>query len=54
MFIINLSQHVSDIIMPIFRRTKIVLLHTVYYSVEPKSLFLDRSTASAPSDLFFG
>ena len=25
-----LSQHVSSIIMPIFRRTKIVLLHMVY------------------------
>ena len=25
-----LSQHVSDIIMPIFRRTKTVLLHMVY------------------------
>ena len=28
-FIINLSQHVSDIIMPIFRRTKALLLHLV-------------------------
>ena len=27
-----LSQHVSDIIMPIFRRTKAVLLHMVYCS----------------------
>ena len=27
-----LSQHVSGIIMPIFRRTKTVLLHMVYYS----------------------
>ena len=27
-----LSQHVSDIIMPIFRRTKAVLLHLVYCS----------------------
>ena len=25
-----LSQHVSGIIMPIFRKTKTVLLHTVY------------------------
>jgi hypothetical protein len=28
-----LSQHVSGNIMPIFRRTKTVLLHVVYYSV---------------------
>ena len=27
-----LSQHVSGIIMPIFRRTKTVLLHIVYCS----------------------
>jgi len=27
-----LSQHVSGIIMPIFRRTKTVLLHMVYCS----------------------
>jgi predicted secreted protein len=27
-----LSQHVSDIIMPMFRRTKTVLLHLVYCS----------------------
>ena len=35
-----LSQHVSGIIMPIFRRTKALLLHSVYCSVTSGNIYI--------------